>query len=224
MTLYCLLTVLQSGNPTSYSQINATVPILRLYFDGESDLCPDLHLIRASILHLITAVPYEVQQGWSKEIEVLLFISGWPMLHPTEWLLQPLTSLGPKSTGLCTRSAVLGLFRKVVRLPQSEELEVLGAGFARLAASPVFSVADRAIDGGHIHMKLPSVNTACYFNRKLFFSVQFQAVCDHQVKFLHACIGFPGSVHNAGVLKHDAIYCKQLYPSEGRFVLKAANL
>lgn len=35
------------------------------------DLCPDLHLIiRASILCLKTAIPYEVQQ----EIEVLLFI------------------------------------------------------------------------------------------------------------------------------------------------------
>lgn len=34
------------------------------------DLCPNLHLIRASILCLKTAIPYEVQQ----KIEVLLFI------------------------------------------------------------------------------------------------------------------------------------------------------
>lgn len=101
-----------------------------LYFDGESDLCPDLHLIRASILHLITAVSYEVQQGWSKEMQVLLFIY-W-LAHAASYKV--VTSAFDIPWSIVQRlvhkvsKAVLGLFKKVVRIPQSEELEVLGAG------------------------------------------------------------------------------------------------
>lgn len=44
-------------------------------------------------------------------------------------------------------------------------------------------------------------------------------MCDHKENFLDICVGFPGSVHDARILKNSAIYSKQLYLPEGRCIL-----
>jgi len=43
-----------------------------------------------------------------------------------------------------------------------------------------------AIDGSHIPIKAPTKYPADYFNRKHFYSIVLQAVCDHDGKFLLA--------------------------------------
>ena len=58
-----------------------------------------------------------------------------------------------------------------------------------------------AIDGCHVRIVPPGAFASDYFNRKLFHSIQFQAICDHKGRFLDVHVGFPGSVHDAGVLK-----------------------
>ncbi|KAK0151005.1 hypothetical protein N1851_007881 [Merluccius polli] len=65
------------------------------------------------------------------------------------------------------------------------QIEEVGAGFAQLAGSPAFCVAVLcAIDGCHIWIKPPAEDASCYFNRKLFTSIQLQAICDHRGKFI----------------------------------------
>ncbi|KAL1276531.1 hypothetical protein QQF64_036154 [Cirrhinus molitorella] len=59
----------------------------------------------------------------------------------------------------------------------------------------------------------------CYLNRKLFYSIQLQALCDHQGKYLDIFVGFPGSVHDSRVLRNSPIYLKALYPPEGYHIL-----
>ncbi|KAL7379751.1 hypothetical protein ABVT39_005230 [Epinephelus coioides] len=54
-----------------------------------------------------------------------------------------------------------------------------------------------------------------YFNRKLFHSIQFQAICDHKGRFLDVVVGFPGCVHDARVLRSSPFYVHQLYPPPG---------
>ncbi|KAL0199110.1 hypothetical protein M9458_007650, partial [Cirrhinus mrigala] len=49
-----------------------------------------------------------------------------------------------------------------------------------------------AIDGCHIRMKPPANNSHCYYNRKLFHSIQLQAITDHHGKFLDVFVGYPG--------------------------------
>ncbi|XP_036454492.1 protein ALP1-like [Colossoma macropomum] len=46
-----------------------------------------------------------------------------------------------------------------------------------------------------------------------------QAVCDHQAKFLDAFIGFPGSVHDARVLRHSTLYQQAAFPPRGFMIL-----
>ncbi|XP_074513306.1 LOW QUALITY PROTEIN: even-skipped-like1 [Sebastes fasciatus] len=49
-----------------------------------------------------------------------------------------------------------------------------------------------------------------YINRKLFPSIQLQAVCDGKGQFLHICVAYPGSVHDTCVLKNSGICIKRL--------------
>ncbi len=75
-----------------------------------------------------------------------------------------------------------------------------------------------AIDGFHIQIKPPAEDASCFI-RKLFTSIQLQAICDHCGKVIDVCSGFPGSVHHAHVLKNSPVYVQQLYPPEGRCIL-----
>lgn len=125
------------------------------------------------MVNLIAALPYEVDHGWSKDIEGVMFLF-W-LAHARSYRIVATVFGIPKSTVHRVvhkvSRAVLGLLKNMVRVPQGEELEEIGAGFARLAGSPAFRMAVGAIDGCHIRIKPPAFNAACYFNRKLFHSV-----------------------------------------------------
>ena len=113
-----------------------------------------------------------------------------------------------------TSGKIMALFSTVIHHPTAEELVVIGAGFAPLAGSPVFSRVAGAIDGCHIRVKPPSQDAACYINRKLFYSIQLQAVCDHTAKYIDVCVGFTGSVHDARVLRNSPLYYERQYPQK----------
>ena len=54
-----------------------------------------------------------------------------------------------------------------------------------------------AIDGCHIEINAPPQNHKDYFNRKQHYSVNLQAIVDANLMFIHAMVGYPGSIHNA---------------------------
>ena len=56
-----------------------------------------------------------------------------------------------------------------------------------------------AVDGSHIPIKCPRVDHECYFNRKKFYSLVLQAVCDHEMRFTDVFVGWPGSAHDTTV-------------------------
>lgn len=208
----------EHSGPASYCQINRNVPILRLYFGG-GDLKPDLRLSRQTITALIAALRSDSDHGWQRDIEVLVFVY-W-LAHATTYPVVSKAFDIPRSTihdivhRICT--AIVAILRRVVTYPQ--DLEVVGAGFAALAGSPAFNVAVGAIDGCHIRIKPPAADGACYFNRKLFHSVQMQAICDDKGRFIDVFVGYTGSVHDARVLKNSPVYTEALYPPAGRCIL-----
>ena len=63
-----------------------------------------------------------------------------------------------------------------------------------------------AIDGSHIAIKAPRSNQDAYINRKCFHSIVLQAVCDHRMFFRDCFAGYPGSTHDARVLKNSDLY------------------
>ncbi|KAL0152451.1 hypothetical protein M9458_052174, partial [Cirrhinus mrigala] len=183
-------------NPTSYCHFNAAVPILRLYLDEAADHRAHLRLSLPSIRSLIGALRLESDHGWERHIET----SVHDIVHRVS-------------------KAVLGILRKVICFPTGDDLEAVGAGFAQLAGSPAFSRAVGAIDGCHIRIKPPENNSHCYYNRKLFHSIQLQAITDHRGKFLDIFAGYPGSVHDARVLRNNPVYTGSLYPPPGKCIL-----
>lgn len=85
---------------------------------------------------------------------------------------------------------------------------------------PAFRNAVGAVDGCHVWSKAPGEPEAqCYKNRKLCALIQMQAVCDHEGNFVDIHVGFPGSVHDARVLRHSKLYREATYPPPGWFLL-----
>ena len=63
-----------------------------------------------------------------------------------------------------------------------------------------------AIDGTHIPIKAPLNNHEDYFNRKHFYSYVMQAVVDSHGLNLSVSTGYPGSSHDARVLRLSEIF------------------
>ena len=63
-----------------------------------------------------------------------------------------------------------------------------------------------AIDGTHFKILAPNNNAFEYFNRKQTYSVAMQAVVGTDLKLLDTAIGYPGSVHDARILRCSSLY------------------
>ncbi|KAJ8941174.1 hypothetical protein NQ314_010473 [Rhamnusium bicolor] len=65
------------------------------------------------------------------------------------------------------------------------------------------------IDGTYIKIDKPSDDPDSYINRKGFYSIQVQLLCDHQLKIRDVFIGYPGSVHDSRVFRSSPL-CQSL--------------
>ena len=63
-----------------------------------------------------------------------------------------------------------------------------------------------AIDGTHIPIRAPKINHEDYFNRKHYYSFVVQGVIDASGSYLSLSTGFPGSMHDARVLRLSNLY------------------
>lgn len=62
------------------------------------------------------------------------------------------------------------------------------------------------VDGTHIPIKAPYDKPEQYVNRKKFYSLQLQGVCDPDRFFTDVYCAYPGSVHDARVLRNSPLY------------------
>lgn len=63
-----------------------------------------------------------------------------------------------------------------------------------------------AIDGTHVPIKAPNDHGEAYVNRKKTHSIVLQAVCNHEMKFIDCFAGYPGSVHDARILRNSPLF------------------
>ena len=65
-----------------------------------------------------------------------------------------------------------------------------------------------AIDGTHIPIKGPRNHSEQCINRKGFFPVQLQVICDTDLLITGAFCGYPGCVHDARVFRNSP-FCRE---------------
>ncbi|KAL4007933.1 hypothetical protein ACER0C_001785 [Sarotherodon galilaeus] len=194
-----------------YTQIDYSIPILSISFTG-ADLKPAFRLSRPSINMLLQMLPREKQHGWNHEIEVLVTIY-WLACGASYRVTADIFSMPVATVCRIVHNVIeemMGILHHVIHFPNAEEMEEVGAGFARLAGNEAFRCTAGAIDGCHIRILPPrEPHKRSYLNRKLFPSIVLQGICDSRGAFLDVFIGNCGSVHDA----------LALYPPAGYFLL-----
>ncbi|XP_033946382.1 uncharacterized protein [Pseudochaenichthys georgianus] len=218
-----ILLHLEVQHPHSrYKRLNSSVPLLKLYFEGDGCLLKDFRIRRDSLEALMRCLGPERRQAWGHHMTVLTTVY-W-LAHGLSYSVVSRAFQVPLATvhRLVHQGVedIAALRHSLIKLPAGPELEEVGQGFQQLANSPAFSSCVGAIDGCHIRIRTPSGPTGQdYVNRKLFPSIQLQAVCDGKGRFLQTFVGFPGSVHDTRVMKHSALYKEALYPPPGYFIV-----
>ncbi|KAK3085501.1 hypothetical protein FSP39_004263, partial [Pinctada imbricata] len=100
-----------------------------------------------------------------------------------------------------------------IKWPSSDEQSKIKESFYRVYKFPGVI---GAIDGTHVPIQAPTVDEPAYVNRKGWHSINVQAVCDDQGKFLNIEAKWPGSTHDAHIFRasdlclHLVMHHKQL--------------
>ncbi|XP_049795217.1 putative nuclease HARBI1 [Schistocerca nitens] len=94
------------------------------------------------------------------------------------------------------------LGREVIKWPSAEERGAIEAHFRGNGLPGAIG----AIDGSHIRIDRPRKDPQSYMNRKNYFSIQLQVVCDQNRRIRDLFVGYPGSVHDGRVFRTSTLY------------------
>ena len=95
------------------------------------------------------------------------------------------------------------LLKQYIQFPSGARLDEVVDGFLNKWGVPM---CVGAIDGSHIPVCGMAMNHTDYYNRKGWYSVILQGIVDHSYRFIDINVGWPGSVHDARVFGHSALY------------------
>ena len=194
--------------------LNSTVRVIRVYLDPERSMKPEFRVSRQAFTSLLRILHQERDHGWGQHLEILMF-TYW-LGHGLSYKVTSDAFDIPKTTVYRavhnTAKAIREAKSRAIHFPPPHSLAEVGQGFARLARHHSFNRAVGAIDGCHIRIKPPKNNKKCYYNYKGFHSIQLQAICDSEARFLDIFVGYPGSAHDTRILRNSPVYVQSLYP------------
>lgn len=102
-----------------------------------------------------------------------------------------------------TVSALYELMQYYIKWPTEEHAQEIETSFKQ--KSHLDKVLG-AIDVLHIAVKAPDQQSTYYTNLQGVTTVLLQTVCDHELRFLHCCTGWPGSVDDSAVFLDCDLY------------------
>ena len=91
----------------------------------------------------------------------------------------------------------------LIKFPTTKE--GLGDLMSKFEEKFGFPMVVGCIDGTHIPVRQPTENAHDYFCYKMKYSINVQAVCDHEGMFLDVDCSWPGSVHDAKVFANSKL-------------------
>lgn len=99
--------------------------------------------------------------------------------------------------------ALASLYREVIQFPQGNNVLQVQRGFMDIGKIP--GVAGE-IHCTHIPIQSPGGrNSEVYRNRIGFFSINVQAICDHECNFTNVVARWPGSTHDSRIFENSNI-------------------
>ena len=99
--------------------------------------------------------------------------------------------------------AIACLKSRILRMPHSHEIDLIRRQFYDLSSFPQVI---GAIDGSHVRILCPSKDIAqIFYNRKGYYSINVQAVCDAQLLFRNIVARWPGSTHDARIFSNSSL-------------------
>ncbi|XP_033759538.1 putative nuclease HARBI1 [Pecten maximus] len=104
-------------------------------------------------------------------------------------------------------SELINMTDSFIRWPSIQEMADESQEFERRNGFPNII---EAVDGTHIEIKAPTSHPQSYVNRKGYHSIQLQCVCRCNMAFSHVFTGYPGSFHDARLLKNSDLWGDRL--------------
>lgn len=102
--------------------------------------------------------------------------------------------------------AIMSIAEDIIKWPSITEQRAIADGFSLISRLPSLCVG--AIDCRENPILKPSHSPECYFNRKGYYSIKIQAVCDSSTKFIDVEVGWPGKSHDGRAFKNSKIYSR----------------
>ncbi|KAK3931341.1 Protein ALP1-like [Frankliniella fusca] len=113
--------------------------------------------------------------------------------------------------------ALNGIADSVIIWPTGEKLISVKNKFQRLGKTAKLANVIGAIDGSHIPIPAPKVNSMYYKTRNKEYAVTLQAVCDADLLYTDCFAGFPGSVPDVRVFRNSDLWQKVRYDMARHF-------
>ncbi|XP_055709000.1 uncharacterized protein LOC129805246 [Phlebotomus papatasi] len=112
--------------------------------------------------------------------------------------------------------------RRVIRMPDEDRCRRSTEEFKKMCGLPQIIAA---VDGSHIPILPPEEGRKDFMNRKNYGSIILQGTVDHNIKFIHVSVKFPGSCHDAFAFKNSSLFLRhdELIP-ESNFQLNNVNI
>ena len=116
------------------------------------------------------------------------------------------------------------LMERYVKFPTNADLQDVIQGFDRVWGFPN---CGGAIDATHIPIIAPVAAHGDYINRKGWYSIILQAVCDYKYIITDINVGWPGRVHDARVFGNSELFLKgernDLFPNWPKKLISPAK-
>ncbi|KAL4149198.1 hypothetical protein QTP88_003191 [Uroleucon formosanum] len=107
---------------------------------------------------------------------------------------------------------------QIIKWPNNEQIRESEKAFRENG----FPMVIGAIDGCHIKIDKPDNDPDSCINRKGYYSIQMQVVCDHKKNITDFFAGYPGSIHDSWVFRNSPL-CNSLQAKCGSYFLLGDN-